>query len=401
MATTTAGGPGRMRFGMFMAPFHAPGTNPTLALQRDLRLVEHLDELGYDEAWIGEHHSAGSEIIASPEIFIAAAAERTRRIRLGTGVVSLSYHNPLWVAERIVLLDHLTRGRVMLGVGPGALPTDAQMIGVPQSETRRLLEESLDVIMRLLTSEEPVTFRNERWDLREARLHLRPFSDPLFDVAVAAVASPSGPRLAAKHGAGLLSVGATMAAGFDALALHWGVMEEVAARHGTVVDRSKWRLVGLVHCAETKEQAARDVEHGIEQWFRYFQAVAAFPQMAVPGNDVREMISFVNDSGFGAVGTPDMVAAQVERLWAQSNGGFGAYLTLAHEWANPEATRRSYELIAREVMPRFQGQARATIEAAERARAVRTDLADQQSKAVDAMRAKYQAEVGAKRAAAE
>lgn len=385
----------RLRFGIFLAPFHAPGTNPTLALQRDLQLIEHLDVLGYDEAWIGEHHSAGSEIIASPEIFIAAAAERTRHIRLGTGVVSLSYHNPLWVAERIVLLDHLTRGRVMLGVGPGALPTDAAMIGVAQADTRRLLEESLDVIMHLLTSEEPVTFKNERWDLRDARLHLRPYSNPLFDIAVAAVASPSGPRLAGRYGVGLLSIGATTAAGFDALALHWDVMEERATHHGTKVDRTKWRLVGLVHCAETKEQAYRDVEYGMEQWFRYFQSVAAFPQMAVPGNNVAEMIAFVNESGFGAIGTPDMVTAQIDRLMAQSNGGFGAYLMLAHEWANPEATRRNYDLIARYVMPRFQGQAQATIDAAERARAVRSDLADQQAKAVEAMRAKYQAEVAA------
>ena len=312
-------------------------------------------------------------------------------------MVSLSYHNPLWVAERIVLLDHLTRGRVMLGVGPGALPTDAAMIGVQQSQTRELLEQSFDVIMRLLTSEEPVTFKNDRWDLRDARLHLRPYSDPLFEVAVAAVASPSGPRLAGRHGVGLLSIGATTAAGFDALALHWGVMEEVAARHGKQVDRAKWRLVGLVHCAETAEQAYRDVEYGIEQWFRYFQAVAAFPQMSVPGDSVREMIAFVNDSGFGAIGTPDMAAAQIERLVAQSNGGFGAYLMLAHEWANPEATRRSYDLVARFVMPRFQGQARATLDAAERARAVRTELADQQTRAVEAMRAKYQAEVAGPR----
>src|SRR5262245_25935341 len=148
----------RLRFGIFLAPFHAPGQNPTLALQRDLALIQHLDSLGYDEAWIGEHHSAGTEIIASPEIFIAVAAERTRHIRLGTGVISLSYHNPLWVAERIVLLDHLTRGRVMLGVGPGSLPTDATMIGVSQAETRELLEQGLDIIMRLLRTDDPVTF---------------------------------------------------------------------------------------------------------------------------------------------------------------------------------------------------------------------------------------------------
>ena len=109
----------RLRFGIFMAPFHQAGENPTLALERDLELVAHLDRLGWDEAWIGEHHSAGTEIIASPEIFIAAAAERTRHIKLGTGVISVAYHNPYMVAERAVLLDHLTRGRFMLGVGPG------------------------------------------------------------------------------------------------------------------------------------------------------------------------------------------------------------------------------------------------------------------------------------------
>lgn len=382
----------RLRFGIFLAPFHPPGQNPTLALARDLDLIQHLDALGYDEAWIGEHHSAGSEIIASPEIFIAVAAERTRRIKLGTGVVSLSYHNPLWVAERIVLLDHLTRGRAMLGVGPGSLPTDAAMIGVSQAETRELMEQSLDIIMTLLRTETPVTFKNHRWDLREARLHLRPYSQPLFDVAVAAVASPSGPRVAGKHGVGLLSIGATQTAGFDALAMHWDVMEEQARHFGTTVDRSAWRLVGLVHCAETTEQAYRDVEFGIEQWFKYFQTVAAFPQMAVTGTTVAEMIAFVNSSGLGAIGTPDMCTEQIDRLVKQSNGGFGAYLLLAHEWANPEATRRNYELIARHVMPQFQGQAASTLDAKSRAEAARPVLAEQQASAVEAMTQKYQAE---------
>src|SRR3954449_12351183 len=158
----------KLRFGIFMAPFHPAGENPTLALQRDLELIEHLDRLGYDEAWIGEHHSAGSEIIASPEIFIATAAERTRHIRLGTGVTSVAYHNPLWVAERMVLLDHLTRGRTMLGLGPGSLPTDSAMIGLQQSQTRGLLEDGVAIVTKLLTSDEPVTFKNDRWDLREA-----------------------------------------------------------------------------------------------------------------------------------------------------------------------------------------------------------------------------------------
>jgi len=385
----------RMRFGIFLAPFHKPGINPTLALEQDLELIQWLDRCDYDEAWCGEHHSAGSEISASPELLIAVASQRTRYIKLGTGVVSMSYHNPLWVAERIVQLDHLTRGRVMLGMGPGSLPSDGIMIGVSQNDTRRLLEEGMGVVMKLLQSDEPVSFKNDRWNLQEARLHLRPYSQPLFDIAVPAVASPTGPKLAGMHGVGLLSIGATTAAGFDALALHWDVMEQQAAHYKTSVDRSKWRLVGLVHCAETMDQAYRDVEYGIEQWFDYFQAVAAFPQMAVPGNNVKEMISFVNDSGFGAIGTPDMVHAQIDRLWKQSNGGFGAYLLLAHNWANFDATRKSYELIARHVFPQWQGQG-ATLGAAARARARRPALAEVHSKAVKAANQRFQAEVAAR-----
>jgi len=382
----------RLRFGVFLAPFHKPGTNPTLALQNDLDLISWLDHCGYDEAWFGEHHSAGSEISASPEILIAVAAERTRHIRLGTGVVSLSYHNPLWVAERIVLLDHLTRGRVMFGAGPGSLPTDGAMIGLSQAQTRGLMEESLGIIMRLLQTEEPVTFRNDRWDLRDARLHLRPYSNPVFDVAVAAVASPTGAKLAGRHGVGLLSIGATMAAGFDALALHWGILEEEAKAYGKTVDRSKWRLVGPMHCAETKEQALRDVEYGIEHWFRYLQTVAAFPQMALQGNNLREMISFINESGIGVIGTPDECSAQIDRLIKQSNGGFGCYLLLGHNWANPQATLKSYELIARHVMPGFQGQAHATVEAARIASAARPELAAIHAKAVEAAGERYAAE---------
>jgi limonene 1,2-monooxygenase len=381
----------RLRFGIFLAPFHPAGENPTLALQRDLELIAHLDRLGYDEAWIGEHHSAGSEIIASPEVFIAAAAERTRHIKLGTGVISLAYHNPLWVTERMVLLDHLTRGRVMMGVGPGSLPTDSAMLGLNPTDTRELLDVNLDIVMRLLRGEDPVTAETPTHKLIDARLHLRPYSD--FDVAVAAVASPTGPRLAGRYGLGLLSIGATLTeAGFDALAHHWNVMEERAATFGTRVDREKWRLVGLMHVAETREQAYRDVEYGIEQWFRYFQKVAAFPQMAVEGGDVREMIDFVNTSGVGAVGTVEDAAAQVERLVNQSKG-FGAMLLLAHEWANPQATWRSFELIAQRVMPAFQGQAAPTLEARARATDTRAGYAEQQNQAVAHMTEKYQREV--------
>lgn len=382
---------GKLRFGYFIAPFHRAGTNPTLALQRDLAFIEHLDALGFDEVWLGEHHSAGSEIISSPEIFIAAAAERAKRIRFGTGVISLSYHNPLWVADRLMLLDHLTHGRIIGGVGPGSLPSDSSMIGLTPTDTRELLETNLDIVVRLLAGE-TVSAKTATHQLFDARLQLAPYSDGGIPLAVAAVASPTGARLAGKHGIGLLSIGATLTVeGFNALSYHWDIVEERAATFGAQVDRRNWSLVGLFHLAETEKQAREEVKFGIEPWFRYFQKVAAFPQMTMPGEQLDEMIDVINDNGAGVIGTPERAREQVQRLWDQS-GGFGCMLQMGHEWANPAATRRSAELFAAEVMPHFQGQAQPTLDAPARAGQARESLAQSQLDAVAHMTKKYQDE---------
>lgn len=386
---------GKLRFGYFIAPFHRAGTNPTLALQRDLAFIEHLDALGFDEVWLGEHHSAGSEIISSPEVFIAAAAERAKRIRFGTGVISLSYHNPLWVADRLMLLDHLTHGRIIGGVGPGSLPSDSSMIGLTPTDTRELLETNLDIVVRLLAGE-TVSAKTTTHQLFDARLQLAPYSDGGIPLSVAAVASPTGARLAGKHGIGLLSIGATLTVeGFNALSYHWDIVEERAAAFGAQVDRTNWSLVGLFHLAETEKQAREEVKFGIEPWFRYFQKVAAFPQMTMPGEQLDEMIDVINDNGAGVIGTPERAREQVQRLWDQS-GGFGCMLQMGHEWANPAATRRSAELFAAEVMPHFQGQAQPTLDAAARAGQARESLAQSQLDAVAHMTKKYQDEIESK-----
>jgi limonene 1,2-monooxygenase len=343
---------GPERFGIFLAPFHPCGQNPTLALERDLELLVHLDRLGFDEAWIGEHHSAGYEIIPSPEVFIGVAAERTRHIRLGTGVSSLPYHHPLILADRMVLLDHLTRGRVMFGVGPGALPSDAFMMGIEVARQRDMMEQALEAILLLLQSEEPVNFETDWFCLRDARLQLRPYQRPHFEVAVAAQVSPSGPRAAGRFGCSLLSIGATSQGGFDALGYHWGVMEERAAEFGTTVDRGRWRLVGPMHLSETREQAAADVAFGLAPWVDYFRRVAALP-LAPETDSTVDLVDAMNGSGFAVIGTPDDAIEQLRRL-AEQSGGFGTFLLMAHEWADTEATRHSYELFARYVMPAFQ-----------------------------------------------
>lgn len=342
-----------MRFGNFMAPFHPVGQNPTLALERDLDLIVRMDELGFDEAWIGEHHSAGYEIIASPEVFIGVAAERTKRIKLGTGVSSLPYHHPLMLADRMVLLDHLTRGRVMLGVGPGQLTSDAHMLGIPADAQRPRMEEALDVMMRLLRGE-TVTYESDWFSIHDARLQLRPYSDPCFDIAVAASFSPTGARAAGKHGIGMLSVAATAKQGMDLLAHHWSQWEELGAESGHPADRSKWRLVGPMHLAETREQAESDVEYGIAEFSKYFTHV--LPAGPVQGDTPKEIIENNKASGFAIIGTPEDAVARIQELVEASNGGFGAYLIMDTDWANPAAKTRSYELFAQYVMPHFQGQ---------------------------------------------
>lgn len=340
----------KMRFGAFIAPFHPLNENPTLALERDIELVQWMDKLGYDEAWIGEHHSAGYELIASPELFIATVAERTRNIKLGTGVSSLPYHHPLMLADRINQLDHITRGRVMLGVGPGSLPSDAFMMGITVAKQRDMMDEALDVIVPLLRGE-TVTAKTDWFELKDARLQMTPWSRPSVEIAVASQVSPTGATAAGRHGLGLLSIGATSAGGFNALSSNWAICEETAKENGKTIDRSQWRLVGPVHIAETREKARENVRFGLEQWLYYFREVAALPLAPTDGSDpVDALIA----SGMAVIGTPDDAIAQIERLQTQS-GGFGCFMQLAHNWADWENTKRSYELMARYVFPKFQG----------------------------------------------
>jgi len=346
--------PQRMKFGIFMAPFHRLGDNPTLAIERDLETVEWLDYLGFDEAWIGEHHSAGWETIASPEIFIAAAAERTKHIRLGTGVTSLPYHHPMMVANRMVQLDHMTKGRVNLGVGPGALVSDAHMLGIDPSTQRQRMDESLGVIKRLLTEDEPITHESDWFTLRDARLHLKPYTQPHFPIAAAAAQSPSGMVLAGKHGLGVLSVSVVRGGAYARdMKDFWKIAEDTAEEYGNVMDRNEWRLVVHVHLAESKKEAMAQAREKAGAYQReYFENTIGFPTNFKGPQD--QIIDTMVENGAWCVGTPDDLVEQIHRL-DESTGGFGGLMIQATEWGTREQVKHSYELIARYVMPQFQG----------------------------------------------
>lgn len=338
----------RLRAGIFIPPHHPNDEDPTLAIHRDFELVEWMDKLGYDEAWIGEHHSAGYEIISSPEVFIAAAAERTKRIRLGTGVVSLPYHHPLTAAGRIIQLDHQTRGRVMFGVGPGLLTSDAMMLGIDPDQQRNRMQEAVEIILRLFAGE-TITYEGEWFTMRNARLQLKPYTLPHPHVAVASAMTPFGAILAGKHGLGMLCVAASNPAGYDVLDTNWGAANKAAAAAGRTMDRRDLRLVAPFHIAETREQAMKNVRWGWDK-FKYYNNQVAPGGGGIFGGSIDDMV----ERGGACIGTPDDAVAFLERYWNKT-GGFGCILHIAINWARFEDMKRSYEMFMRYVMPKFCG----------------------------------------------
>ena len=347
--------PEKLKFGIFMAPFHRINENPTLALERDLELIQWMDTLGFDEAWVGEHHSAGWETISSPEIFMGIAADRTRHIKLGTGVISLPYHHPLHVANRMVLLDHLTRGRVMLGVGPGALVTDAHMLGIDPNTQRQRMDEALGIIMRLFTETEAHHLRQRL--VRAARSHAA--SAPVHQAPHAGRrglgALASGPALAGKHGASVLSMSVPRETEARAdMNYLWNVAEDSAAEHGQSVRRDEWRLVLPVHLAESRQQAMKDIRMGAGQFNREYLEETLGRPMDFDG-PIDKIIDHLVDAGEWIVGTPDDCIETIRRL-DERTGGFGGFLIgFTQDLAPRESVLRSYELMARYVMPQFQG----------------------------------------------
>lgn len=334
-----------LRAGVFVAPFHPLDESPTLAMERDLQLAEYADELGMAEFWFGEHHSGGYEISASPELMIAGAAQRTKRIRLGTGVVSLPYHNPLMTANRVAQLDHLTFGRLLFGAGPGLLVSDAEMLGLDARESRDKLEAGLAIITRLLRGEW-VTDKYDGWyDLRDAHCQVLPCQREV-ELCVASTFSPNGGTLAARYRAGMLCLASTMHGGFDALSTNWRIANEAAARDGRTMDPATVRCATDIHIAETRDQAMKQVRQGYERYLRYIENQSGHLQDSPAHTTLEELI----ERDEVVVGTPDDAIAQIHRL-EEKVPNFGCLLVLDKNWAGTVDTKRSLEMLMRYVLP--------------------------------------------------
>src|SRR5438105_3072271 len=308
----------RLGFGAFLAPHHPIGEHPMLQFRRDLDFVEQIDALGFDEFWCGEHHSSGWEMIASPEMFLAAAGERTKRIKLGTGVVSLPYHHPFNVTQR-----------------------DRQ-------------DEAIAIIRRLFKGER-VTAKSDWFTMNDAALQILPLQEEMPFV-VASQISPSGMTLAGKYGIGIISLGSMSTQGLMALPTQWGFAEDAAKKAGTIVSRSDWRVLLSWHIAETREQAQREAGPGLMRWHNEYNVRTLQRPGLEPFTSPEDAIEKTagGENAASTIGTPDDLVKTIKNL-IQVSGGVGTIIGFVHDWANPENTRRSWEMVARYVIPEING----------------------------------------------
>ena len=356
-----------MRYGYFMMPMHVPGADVAETLETDLAQVERLDELGFEEAWIGEHFTAEWENIPAPDIFIAAALQRTSRIKLGTGVTCLPNHNPFHLAHRIALLDQLARGRFLWGVGSGGFPGDFEVAGIdPKSgKQRQVTIDGIDTILELWSDPKPGTYEQHGWTFTvptpdpviAKHVYIKPYQRPHPPIAVAGVTEKSDTLgVAGERGWIPMSINLVTP---RVLPSHWQSVEEGAARTGRTARREDWRVARTIHVAETDEQARREaIEGAIGRDFRdYFiplqQRSRGLGGMKVdlemPDADVT--LEYLCDHVW-IVGSPDTVARKIADVY-ETVGGFGSVMPSAHDWSDPAVWDRSMTLLAQEVMPRL------------------------------------------------
>lgn len=342
-----------MKFSLFMMPCHHPADNPALAFQRDIGLIHLADELGFDEAFIGEHHSGGWETMPAPEMALSMAAAKAHRIRLGTSVFSAPFHHPFYLAERMAFLDHLTRGRAILGVGPCSLVTDKILFNVEETSLYPMLHEAVDVIVRLLESEEPVSHRGEYWQFEDMQLQLRSFQQPRLPLAMPSAATPANLEMIGRNNMIWMS---PTGKNRPNARKNWEIVEKGARDAGRIADRDNWRIATYMYLSDSVEKAWDEVREGILREAEYFSAIGLRGHYAeYEGQPFSEFTpESCADRRDWVIGTPDDAIDWLEAKMEET-GGFGGLLLHSPEWTNRHKWERSMEMFARYVIPHFQG----------------------------------------------
>jgi alkanesulfonate monooxygenase SsuD/methylene tetrahydromethanopterin reductase-like flavin-dependent oxidoreductase (luciferase family) len=358
-----------MKLGFFTMPLHPPGANLTETLKSDLHQIIKLDELGYVEAWIGEHFTAQWENIPSPELFIAQALPLTKNIRLGTGVTCMPNHNPYVLAHRIAQLDHMAEGRFNWGIGTGSFPGDTEVFGYNEGgwlDSRAFTAEALDTILGIWADPKPGLYENDWWkfvipepqDDIGLRHHVMPYQKPHPPIGVAGV-SPNSPtlKLAGKRGWIPMSINLTPP---QLLHTHWDAVEEGARDVGKTADRSLWRVAREVFIADTTAEARKMVREGVigRDFNEYFiRSLTKSGMLRIMKNDpdmpdADVTVDYLIDNVF-IVGSVEEVTQKLNDINGDL-GGFGTLLAMGHEWDPYDAWLDSMTALKNEVIPRIK-----------------------------------------------
>ena len=355
-----------MKLGMFMMPLHPVGRDMTRALREDLATIIHADKIGFDEMWVGEHASCLTEPIANPLIFLAAAIHQTKRIKLGTGVLNLPQHHPARAACEVALFDHMSEGRLLLGIGPGGLRSDFELFKTEDHVQRPAMAlESIDMMIKIWTQDPPYEIKGKFWDisLKESVIPEfgigwlpKPFQKPYPPITMSAMSSSSSSvKIAGARGWGVIS------APFihdNQLKTHWKALQEGAASAGRTTDGSEWRAGRTVVVAPTDAEARDAAFDPKGQYYFYYDylirqmkhfnfAVIMKPDASTP-DDKLTAESAIADRVIH--GSPRRVAEQIIAM-REAVGPFGGLVTSQHDWNGTEFEKRSMQLLAEEVMP--------------------------------------------------
>ncbi len=356
-----------MEVGYFTMPLHPPGSDITQTLADDLEQIVTLDELGYHEAWIGEHFTFAWENIPIPDLFIAQALGMTKNIILGTGVHCMPNHNPMMLAHRVAQLDHMARGRFYWGIGSSSTPGDQQMFGfdAETDDRRQYTRETLEIILQIWDDPRPGLYEGKHWQFRIPEpvdeigltFHLKPYTQPHPPIAIAGV-SPRSETLIQAGERGWIPMSINLVPS-GIVKTHWDAVEEGAAKAGRTADRSTWRIAREVYVAETTEQARKEALGGVlrrdfeDYWLNLMPYLKTLDRVKldpdVPDSDVT--VEYLMDT-LWLVGSPEDVADQIRGLYDEV-GGFGVLLAMGHEWQPKDKWVNSMTLLAEEVMPKL------------------------------------------------
>jgi limonene 1,2-monooxygenase len=266
------------------------------------------------------------------------------------------------------------------------------MMGIEHTVQRPRMDEALGVILRLFTETEPITYKSDWFELHEALLQLRPYQRPYMPVAVASVQSPAGVVLAGKYGAAVLTITVPRDPSPNSesdLRRLWDIAEESAAEHGQEVRREDWRLVVPVHLAETRQEAREEARMGAGRYLREYSEGTNGRRPVFDG-PLDKVVDFMADAGYWFVGTPDDCIEGIKQL-EEKSGGYGGFLVQTVDWAPRDKMLHSYELLARYVMPQFQGSVLSTAASNNWARERRDGLMAGRTRAIERARQDYAA----------